>query len=63
MGHDFKSPGFYSALGLLVNHLPGRQLMGHQLPLAAAPHNIAQCVEEFAQRIFTWGASSLICNR
>lgn len=29
--------------------------MGHQPPQAAAPHNIAQGVEVFAQRIFTLG--------
>jgi hypothetical protein len=55
MGHGLKAARLHPTLRLLINVLPGRQVMGHHAPLAAATHDVAQRVEKLAQRIVPLG--------
>src|SRR3954469_19610106 len=52
MGHGFKAAALYPALRLLVNNVPGWQIIGHHPPKTTRPHDIPQGVEDFPQRIF-----------
>ena len=47
--HRFKHTCLQPALGLLVDPIPGWQIVGHHAPGYATPHDIAQAIEDFAQ--------------
>lgn len=53
VGHGFKATGVDPALGLLINHMPRRQIVGHHTPDSAHLDQVAQGVEDFAQGIST----------
>ena len=38
------------ALGLLIDRVPWRQVVGHEAPLYTCVHDVAQVVEDLAQR-------------
>jgi hypothetical protein len=46
--HGFEAAGPDPALRLLINHRPGRQIVGHVTPLTAAAYHVAQSVEHRA---------------
>jgi hypothetical protein len=47
MDERLEDAGFDSALRLLIDDVPGRQIMGHQAPLRSGSHDPAQAVENF----------------
>ena len=49
--HLFEDPGLEPALGLLVDGVPRRQVVGHKAPLAAAAHDVAQTIEDLPQGV------------
>jgi hypothetical protein len=56
-----KPPAFSQrSLGLLVDRVPGRQVVGHHPPGGSRAGNVAQAVEHFAQRVLAPGASMVI---
>jgi hypothetical protein len=47
----FEDASFHPAPGLLIDDVPGRQVVGQPTPLGACPHNPAEAIKNFAQRI------------
>lgn len=48
--HVLEHTGPYPALGLLIDPVPRRQIVGHEAPLYTCAHNVAQTVV----RILAW---------
>src|ERR1043165_5311204 len=56
MSHRLKTTGFDPSLGLLINHLPRRQVMRHHPPHSTHLHQIPQRIEYLAQGVDPlWG--------
>jgi hypothetical protein len=51
MHHPFEHARFQPPLGVLIDHLPGRQIIRHHPPGGASSDHAAQVVERFAQGI------------
>jgi hypothetical protein len=51
VGDCFKDFGFKPSLCLLVDNIPGRQIVWHQAPGRAAAHHPAKAVEDLPQWI------------
>ena len=51
MHNLFEHPSRHPALRLLVHRVPRRQVIRHHPPCRTRPHNVAQAVEDLAQRV------------
>ena len=51
----FKDFGFEPAARLLINDIPGWQIMRQPAPLCPSPHDPAQAIKDFAQGIIALG--------
>jgi len=54
MRHGLKTSGLDPAPGLLVDHPPGRQIIGQHAPSSPHSHQVAQGIEDGAQGIFNY---------
>ena len=51
MAHRLEDARLDPALALLIDHLPGRQIVRQSAPRTARPHHVAQAVKHLAQRV------------